>query len=152
MKGTDPAMVGDAAAPPVMPAAVAEVFGAFPEPVRLRFLDVRRLLFETATTEGVGPLTETLRWGEPAYLSQGGSTVRLGLHRASGTAAVLFQCRTTLIANFRERFAERLRFDGNRAILLEPEAALPEPELAACLLQAFTYHARRRAPARPASS
>lgn len=134
--------------PPAMPAAVAEAFDAFPEGVRGQLLRLRQLVFETAaTTDGVGPLSETLRWGEPSYLteaSRSGSIVRLGLHKPSGAGAVLFHCQTQLVADFRLQFPERLRFEGNRAIVLEPEAELPEAELAACLAQALTYHARRR--------
>ena len=53
-----------------MPADVAAAFAAFPEHVRARLLEARDLIFATAASmEGVGPLKETLKWGEPAYLS-----------------------------------------------------------------------------------
>ena len=65
-----------------------------------------------ADIEGVGPLTETLKWGEPAYLTEAtrsGSTVRLGWFRSSEReCAVLFNCRTTLVDDFRERFPGRV--------------------------------------------
>ena len=64
-----------------MPADVAAAFSGFPASVRARLLEVRDLIFETAVAiEGVGPLTETLKWGEPAYLTLAtgsGSTIRL---------------------------------------------------------------------------
>ncbi len=70
-----------------MPADVAAVFAGFPERVRRRLLEVRDLIFETAADiEGVGPLTETLKWGEPAYLTGAtgsGTTIRLGWFRSS---------------------------------------------------------------------
>jgi hypothetical protein len=94
-----------------MPADVAAVFSAFPAHVRARLLEVRELIFETAADiEGVGPLTETLKWGEPAYLTQAtgsGSTIRLGWFRSSARdCAVLFNCRTTLVDDFRSQFPD----------------------------------------------
>ncbi len=63
-----------------MPAGVAAAFSVFPDRVRARLLEVRDLIFETAASAGgVGPLTETLKWGEPAYLTEAtgsGSTIR----------------------------------------------------------------------------
>ena len=72
---------------PAIPADVAAAFATFPAAVRGRLLDVRRVIFATAEElEGVGPLTEALKWGEPAYLtaaSKSGSTIRLGRSRGS---------------------------------------------------------------------
>ena len=56
-----------------IPTAVAAAFATFPVPVRDRLLHVRDLIFDTASqTDGVGALEETLKWGEPAYLTQSG--------------------------------------------------------------------------------
>ena len=67
---------------PPLPREVSRVFEAFPPPVRRRLLDVRKLIFATAKAhDDVGPLTEALKWGEPAYLTVetgSGSTIRLG--------------------------------------------------------------------------
>jgi hypothetical protein len=131
-----------------MPADVAAAFSAFPAGVRARLLEVRDLIFETAAAvEGVGPLTETLKWGEPAYLTQAtgsGSTIRLGWFRSSERAcAVLFNCRTTLIDDFRSQFPDVFAYEKNRAILLDANKPLPEAPLSTCLGMALTYHRRR---------
>ena len=131
-----------------MPADVARAFAAFPERVRARLLEVRELIFETAAAiEGVGPLTETLKWGEPAYLTEAtgsGSTIRLGWFRPSErNCAVLFNCRTTLIDTFRSRFPDVFAYEKNRAILLDAHKPLRQAALAACLAMALTYHRRR---------
>ncbi len=133
---------------PAMPADVAVAFAAFPQPVRVQLLEVRRLIFATAAgTGGVGPLTETLKWGEPAYLTEAtgsGSTIRLGLPKLpEGMGAVLFNCRTTLVETFRAQFQKALVFQGNRAILLDSSAPIPTEPLAMCLTMALTYHHRR---------
>ena len=59
-------------------------------------------------------MAETLKWGEPAYLTEvtrSGSTIRLGWNRdATDDCAVLFNCRTTLVETFRERFPGAFRY------------------------------------------
>ena len=133
---------------PLMLADVAAALSAFPEQVRARLLEVRDLIFETAAAiENVGPLKETLKWGEPAYLTEAtgsGSTIRLGWFRSSERAcAVLFNCRTTLIDDFRSQFPDVFAYEKNRAILLEASKPLPEAPLSTCLGMALTYHRRR---------
>jgi hypothetical protein len=132
-----------------MPADVEQAFDAFPKAVRRRLLQARRLIFETAAKlEGVGPLTETLKWGEPAYLTEAtgsGSTIRLGWFKSSDKdCAVLFNCRTSLVETFRVRFPDILAFEKNRAILLSASDPLPQGPLAACLATALTYRQTRR--------
>ena len=133
---------------PPMAADVAAAFAALPERVRARLLEARDLIFETATDiEGVGPLTETLKWGEPAYLTEAtrsGSTIRLGWFRSSEReCAVLFNRRTTLVDDFRERFPNLFTYEKNRAILLDARDPLPKAPLSTCLGVALTYHRRR---------
>lgn len=125
-----------------MPSDVAAVFAKCPNEVRPSLLETRTLIFEVAEDVGVGPLTETLKWGEPAYLTEAtkaGSTVRLGVN--DGRAAVFFNCHTTLMDGFRADFPE-LSYLGKRGILLE------EPfdwaALALCLSRALTYHRAKR--------
>ena len=99
---------------PAMPTPVAEAFGAYSPALRSKLLEARRLIFATAASlEGVGALTETLKWGEPAYLtaiSGSGSAIRLGRERGEvERGAVYFNCRTTL-----ERRILRLNREGFR--------------------------------------
>jgi hypothetical protein len=132
-----------------MPADVAAAFSAFPERIRARLLEARDLIFEIAAgIEGVGPLTETLKWGEPAYLTEAtgsGSTIRLGWFRSSEReCAVLFNCRTTLVDDFRSHFPGVFAYEKNRAILLDACEPLARTPLSTCLGMALTYHRRRR--------
>ncbi|WP_343070060.1 DUF1801 domain-containing protein [Aminobacter carboxidus] len=132
-----------------MPDAVAAAFDAFPSPVRARLLEVRALILATAAqTPGVGPLTETLKWGEPAYLTEAsgsGTTIRLGWPKPEGqTCAVFVNCRTTLVEHFRAHFGDVFTYQGNRAILLDASGPLPTEPLAICLAMALTYHRRPR--------
>ena len=128
--------------------AVDAVFGAYPKPVKAKLLALRRLIFDTAdTTEGVGALEEALKWGQPSYLtaeSKSGSTIRIDQVKAeAGGYAVYFHCQTDLVETFRELYP-KLSYNGNRAILLDAEAKLPEAELRHCVGLALTYHLRKR--------
>ena len=66
---------------PIQDAVVAAKFATYPTEARRKLLHLRQLILETAEElENVGPITETLKWSEPAYLtsqSGSGSTIRI---------------------------------------------------------------------------
>jgi hypothetical protein len=129
-------------------AAVDTVFAGYPNPVKSKLLALRQLIFDTArSTDGVGALEETLKWGQPSYLtseSKSGSTIRIDQVKAeAGRYAVYFHCQTDLVETFRELYPE-LRYGGNRSILLDAGEKLPEKALRHCIALALTYHARKR--------
>lgn len=130
-------------------AAVARTFAAYPPDLRRRLLVLRRLILDTAAaTPGVGKIEETLKWGEPAYLtsaSKSGSTLRLGPIKSSPSQyALYFNCKTTLVDTFRTLFPVELRYEGNRAIVLEAGRAPPLDALSFCIQAALTYHRNKR--------
>jgi hypothetical protein len=127
---------------------VEAVFEAYPRPVKARLTALRRLIFDTAkATKGVGALEETLKWGQPSYLtpeSRSGSTIRIDhVKSAPGQYAVYFHCQTNLVKTFRELYPE-LQFSGNRAILLDASEVVPEAKLRHCVALALTYHLNKR--------
>ena len=124
------------------------VFNSYPKKVKARLLALRRLILDTASvTKGVGALQETLKWGQPSYLTtatKSGSTVRIDrIKAAPNQVAIYFHCQTDLVATFRELYPE-LRYGGNRSILLNADDKLPEAELRHCVGLALTYHLRKR--------
>ncbi|MEM8882405.1 MAG: DUF1801 domain-containing protein [Pseudomonadota bacterium] len=126
-----------------MPPEVVAVMDGYPAPVRAALTKVRLLLFEVASEVDAGPLTETLKWGEPAYLTdatRSGSTVRLAAK--DGRPAVFFICTTGLVDGFRSDYPE-LSYQGNRGIWLDK--AVDRGALAQCLARALTYHRAKRA-------
>ena len=134
---------------PPQPPEVEKVFNTYPTPVRLKLLAIRQLIFESAAaTEGVGPIVETLKWGEPAYLTaetKAGSTIRLGWKPSKpGFFAIYFNCRTSLVETFRRLFSDRLSFEGNRAILIKESDDLEEMPLGICIAMALSYHLTKR--------
>jgi hypothetical protein len=133
---------------PPLPREVSRAFDALPAPMSKRLLQVRDLIFATAAAhDDVGKLTETLKWGEPAYLTDetgSGSTIRLGRLKDSERAAILFNCKTTLVDTFRDRFPDQFEYRQTRALLLPVAGKLPKRELSVCLSLALKYHLDRR--------
>jgi len=125
--------------------AVEAVFDACPAALKKRMLALRNMVFEVAaSTAGVGELQETLKWGEPAYLtarSKSGSTVRMAPRKGSSTQyALYFNCQTRLVDTFRTMFPVEFSYEGNRAIVLDADQAVPEDALRFCIAMALTWH------------
>ena len=125
--------------------AVARAFEAHPPAMRRKLLALRTLILETAaSTAGVGELEETLKWGEPAYLtsqSKSGSTVRIGWKKSKPSQyAIYFNCQTTLVETFRTLFPNEFRFEGKRAIVFSVADPVPRDALSFCIAAALTYH------------
>lgn len=103
------------------------------------------MIFDAASEiDGVGELEETLKWGEPAYItaqSGSGSTARIDRKKSSSTEyALYFHCRTNLVSTFRALFPDELRFEGNRAIVFDQSDEIPVEALRLCIGAALTYH------------
>ena len=131
--------------PATPPITVERVFNTYPSKIRRALLVIRKLIFHTAAaTPGVGALEETLKWGEPAYVtskSRRGSTIRLVWKRTRPTEfAIYFNCQTRLVDTFRTLFPSGRRFEGNRAIVFSQSEAIDEGVLSVCIVAALTYH------------
>ncbi|EKS37294.1 DUF1801 domain-containing protein [Afipia broomeae] len=126
---------------------VAKVFAAYPEDVRAKLMKLRAIIFETAETiDGVGPLEETLKWGQPSYLTTetgSGSTIRIDREKSDGRVAMYFHCQTDLVETFREFYPTQMEYGGNRSILFKVATRIPENALRHCVGLALTYHARK---------
>jgi hypothetical protein len=129
--------------------AVEAVFAAYPGRTRSKLLELRRLILETAArTPGVGALEETLKWGQPSYLTEetrSGSTIRIDRVKPETGSdheryALYVHCQTTLVSTFRQHYRDQLTFGGNRSILLEADRPLPKAALRHCIALALTYH------------
>jgi hypothetical protein len=136
---------GDSFADPAVEAA----FAAYPAQTKAKLLALRKLILETAArTPGVGALDETLKWGQPSYLTnatRSGSTVRIDrVKPAPGDAreryALYVHCQTTLVSTFRQLYRDQLSFGGNRSIVMEADRPLPKAALRHCIALALTYH------------
>ena len=128
---------------------VAAAFNVFPPVTRKKLMRLRMLIFDVAKeTEGVGELEETLKWGQPSYLTKKpkcGSTIRIGREKKTeGDYAIYFKCQTSLVATFKELYKEEFRYEGNRAILFNVNDKIPIRELRNCIAMALTHHLNKK--------
>jgi hypothetical protein len=124
---------------------VQQKFSSYPDHIKPKMESLRDLIYEVAqTTEGVGKLKETLKWGEPAYLTQqtkSGTTVRIDWKPKSPNQIGMYvSCNTTLVSTFRTMFGDDLCFEGNRAIVFPVDKPIPKKQLMICIQMALRYH------------
>lgn len=124
-------------------------FGSYPKPMREKLLALRQMIFDVAkATPGVGRIEETLRWGQPSYITPetgSGSTIRIDQIRNEPTKyAMYFICTSGLINDFKELCGDKMKFEGNRSIVFDVADRLPEEPLRHCISLALTYHLRKK--------
>lgn len=123
---------------------VKAVYDAYPKRLKQKILDMRALIFHVAQmTPAVGALEETLKWGQPSFLtpSKSGTTIRLDrIRNSEDQFALYFHCQTTLVATFREIYGDTLSYEKNRALHFNVEDALPISAIEDCICMALTYH------------
>ena len=135
---------------PIKTPDIAAVFASYPGAIRGKLLDLRALIFDVAAhTAGVGVLDESLKWGEPAYItaaSKSGSTIRIAWKKANPTQyAMYFNCQTTLVDSFKTMFPTAFKVEGNRALVFSEHDEVPVEALRICVAMALTYHSNKRA-------
>lgn len=121
---------------------VETIFANYPDFVRDKMQHLRNLVIETAEeTEGVTLLEETLKWGEPSFVTKNGSTLRIDWkEKAPDQYAMYFQCTSRLVDTFRLVFDHKFQYEGKRAIVFQLNQKVPELELKECIKAALTYH------------
>lgn len=124
------------------------VFAQYPDGIREKMDALRALVHEVAEmTDGVDHLHETLKWGEPAFITKKGSTLRMDWKpKQPDQYALYFQCTSQLVPTFRFVFGDELTFEGNRAVTFGLGSALPEEKVRQCIKAALTYHRVKHLP------
>ena len=128
---------------------VAVIFNSYPQKIKSKLMFLRQLIFDTAASiEGIGEIEETLKWGEPSYLttqSKTGSTIRIAWKESQKQKySMFFKCTADLIPAFREKFPQKLKFGGNRSIDFNINDDVPVKELKQCIALALTYHRNKK--------
>lgn len=126
--------------PPPIPPEVAAAFSRLPS----RTGTLRALIFAAAEATQTLPLTECLKWGQPAYLpaKKAGTTLRLGA--TNGQPTLFVPCSTTLLDSYRATFPTEFSYLGSRAVLLPASAPFPEAAFQHLAAMALTYHRDKR--------
>jgi len=130
---------------PDMPGSVASVYASFPDAAQTLLGELRALIFqEAAANSSVGALSETLKWREPAYVTErpkSGTTIRLCWKEKTPDQSALFvSCQTSLIDDWKELYGSVLNFSGNRAVLFDHGQPYPKDAVRHCIAMALTYH------------
>ncbi|WP_305985636.1 DUF1801 domain-containing protein [Roseibium sp. MMSF_3544] len=126
-----------------------DLIGSYPEPVRGGLRRLREIILETAaSTEDAGTLEETLKWGQPSFVSvkpRTGTTIRIDRDKTdAGDVALFVNCQTSLVSDWRTLFPH-LRFGGDRSVHFSLGEDLPENEIRHMVAMALTYHTRKSA-------
>ena len=127
---------------------VARKLQSYPEEIRRKLMQIRELILDVAACNpDIGDLEETLKWGEPGYVAEQGSTVRIGWKESTPDyCAIYFNCNTKLVDTFKEVYSGLLNFEGNRAIVFHCEDRIPREALEHCILLSLRYHQIKHLP------
>lgn len=123
-------------------------YARFDDVMKMRLLQIRQMIFDIAAQDkAIGPINETLKWGEPSYLTEqtkSGTTIRLSnVKNKPDQCGIYVHCQISLISEFRDNFSEELEFSGNRAVLIDIHKPLNEDLIEMFLQKALTYHLRK---------
>ena len=119
---------------------VQQKFSTYPEDVAVLLNSVRDLIFNVAQQDGISDITETLKWGEPSYISKAGSTIRIDWKaKYPDQYCIYFNCKTSLIETFKEIYGGTFTYEGNRAIVIKINQVVPSKELAHCISLSLRY-------------
>lgn len=123
-------------------ARVNAAFENYPDFVQVKMRKLRELVIETAEEmTDVAVLEETLKWGEPSYVTKDGSTLRMDWkEKTPDNYAMYFQCNSRLVDTFRLVYDQKFRFEGKRAIIFKINDIVPETELKECIKASLHYH------------
>ena len=128
--------------------SVESVFNSYPQHVKPKMMQLRKLVVDTANEiEELKELEETLKWGEPSYLTKYGSTIRMDWkEKTPDQFAIYFKCTSRLVPTFKIIYKNKFTFEGDRAIVFYLEDKIPETELKHCIKMALTYHKIKQLP------
>lgn len=126
--------------------SVQSTFDSYPAAARKRLSQIRNLIYEIAQDLDTH-VEETLKWGEPAYLPKGGSTVRLAWKASNPNVCTIFvHCQTRLVETYREIYPDAFDYEGKRAVHIPLQGKLEKGPLRHCLTLAMTYHKVKHLP------
>jgi hypothetical protein len=127
---------------------VKTVINNYPKFVKKQMRHLRELVLCTASEiGGLEYLEETLKWGEPSYLTKHGSAVRMDWKEKNPDQfAMYFKCTSQLVPTFKTIYKNKFQFEGNRAIVFKLNDKIPDTELKHCISLALTYHKIKHLP------
>lgn len=134
------------------PQEIVDAFAAYDDGTRDQLLACRDLVFHVAAaSDDIGPITETLKWGQPSYLTEKtktGSTLRLatsgGESGVDERPALFVHCATNLIEQFKTFYPDTFDYQGKRALIIKSDVEPVAAALRHCIALALTYKLRKK--------
>ena len=116
-------------------------FKGYPKHIRPKMQVLRNLILQTAQEVGCESVEETLKWGEPSYITKHGSTIRMDWKEKSPNQyALYFNCNSRLVETFRFVYGSTFQYEKNRAVIFNVQDTLSIELLKQCLAMALQYH------------
>ncbi len=115
---------------------------SYPDFVQDKLKYLRTLVIQTAKeTPEITSLEETLKWGEPSFVTKIGSTLRIDWKEKSPKQyQMYFSCTSRLVKTFKLVFGELFGYENNRAIIFQFDQEIPVMELKECIKASLIYH------------
>ncbi|MEP6197007.1 MAG: hypothetical protein ABJ162_01255 [Erythrobacter sp.] len=103
-------------------------------------MTARAIAFEVADANPATELTESLKWGEPAWRPlKGGTTLRMSWKADRSAIGLFVDCKTDLCVRMQSDFPDAFDYDAPRALYLASSAALPKKALRHLAEMTFRY-------------
>ena len=118
------------------------VLAKYPPFVKEKMQFLRALIIESAEElPDVKKMEETLKWGEPSFVTKGGSTLRIDWKgKFPNQYAIYFKCTSRLVETFKTVFGSEFQYEGKRAIVFQLDEEVPTEALKSCIKAALNYH------------
>jgi len=119
---------------------ILNVIALWPQQAQQHLLAARTIAFDVAQDKPSTQLTESLKWGEPAWRPlKGGTTLRMSWKAERSALGLFVDCKTDLCARMQHDFPEAFDYAAPRALYLATDAAFPKDALRHLAKMTFRY-------------
>lgn len=114
----------------------------YPDFVRSKMQFLRELVIKTAKEiPELKNLHETLKWGEPSFVTKHGSTLRMDWKKKTPDQyQMYFKCTSRLVETFKKKYGDFFEYENNRAIIFQLDQKISVSELKQCIKATLNYH------------
>lgn len=114
----------------------------YPDFVRDNLKTLRKLVIDTAKeTPEIEAIEETLKWGEPSFITKHGSTLRMDWkEKTPDQYQMYFKCTSRLVETFKHVYGDFFEYEKTRAIIFKLDQKVPKKELKKCIKATLMYH------------
>lgn len=126
--------------------SVKQKLATYPDEAAAALLNLRSIIMQVAEENDL-PIEETLKWGQPSYLTKTGSTLRIDWSaKQPDHYKIFFNCKTRLVETIKEIYGDIFNYETNRVITFKLSDELPIAELRHCILLTLKYHQLKQLP------